>query len=307
MDVHLRDLRYFVAVAEELSFTAAAERLYLSQPALSKQIRGLESNLRTRLFDRDRRTVRLTAAGEALLSEARSLLSCWDDAQAVVADVAAADAQLLRVGTLTSIGRDLYPGVVGHFAKLQPDWRVELRSFAWGDPTAGLADRATDAAFLWLPIDAPDIAYQVLASERRFVALSSKHPLATRPIITFSDVANEPFVALPESAGPSRSFWLALEERGGQEPKIAAEVTSADETFEVVSSGAGVVLLAEGNAIIYARPGIVCVPVEDLGLAQLAVAWRRADRRSAVSAFVRSCAETIADSRRVPTVASETG
>jgi DNA-binding transcriptional LysR family regulator len=307
MDVHLRDLRYFVAVAEELSFTAAAERLYLSQPALSKQIRGLESSLRTRLFDRDRRTVQLTAAGLALLNEARSLLGCWDDAQVVVADAAASDARLLRIGTLTSIGRGLYRGVIDHFAKLQPGWRVELRSFGWGDPTAGLADRVSDAAFLWLPIDGPDIALRVLASESRFVALSSGHPLATRQAIRFSELMAESFVALPQSAGSSSSFWLAVEERGGREPRIAAEVTSADETFEVVSSGSGVVLLAAGNAIIYARPGIVCVPVEDLGPAQLAVAWRRGDRRNAVSDFVKSCAEALTDSRRVPTVASETG
>jgi DNA-binding transcriptional LysR family regulator len=300
MDVHLRDLRYFVAVAEELSFTAAADRLHLSQPALSKQVRGLESSFRTRLFDRDRRTVRLTAAGQALLGEARSLLGCWDNAQVLVADAAAADTQLLRVGTLTSIGRDLYPGVVDRFAKLQPEWRVELRSFGWGDPTAGLAERATDAAFLWLPIDAPGIAHQVLVSERRFVALSSKHPLATRQAISFADLMDEPIVALPDSAGPSRSFWLALEERRGREPRIAAEVTSADETFEVVSSGAGVALLAEGNAIIYARPGIACVPVEGLGPARLAVAWRHDDRRHAVSSFVKCCAQAVAESLGMP-------
>lgn len=89
MDVHLRDLRYFAAVAEELSFTRAAERLHLSQPALSKQIRGLERTLRVPLFDRDRRQVRLTAAGEALLDTARQVLAGWDDGTAAVADAAA--------------------------------------------------------------------------------------------------------------------------------------------------------------------------------------------------------------------------
>ena len=79
MDAHLRDLRYFVAVAEELNFTRAAERLHLSQPALSKQIRGLETTLRAQLFRRDRRQVELTAAGIALHTVARSLLQDWDD------------------------------------------------------------------------------------------------------------------------------------------------------------------------------------------------------------------------------------
>lgn len=170
MDAHLRDLRYFVAIAEELSFTRAAERLHLSQPALSKQIRGLETALRAQLLDRDRRQVKLTSAGETLLATARSLLEAWDEGVAAVADAAAQDSHLLRVGTLTSIGRAFYPGVINHFAKRQPGWRVELKSFAWGDPTAGLHDQTTDVAFLWLPIDDHDVAHHVLVSERRFVA-----------------------------------------------------------------------------------------------------------------------------------------
>src|SRR5258708_31904042 len=102
MDAHLRDLRYFVAVAEELNFTRAAERLHLSQPALSKQIRGLETTLRAQLFRRDRRQVELTAAGTALLAVARSLIRDWDDRGAVVPDAAAQDARGIPVGTPTS-------------------------------------------------------------------------------------------------------------------------------------------------------------------------------------------------------------
>ena len=101
MDAHLRDLRYFVAVADELNFTRAAERLHISQPALSKQIRGLETALRAQLFLRDRRRVSLTAAGQALLDVARPLLGRWDEGTAAVADAVAAEARRLRVGTLT--------------------------------------------------------------------------------------------------------------------------------------------------------------------------------------------------------------
>src|SRR3974390_1193411 len=117
MDAHLRDLRYFVAVAEELHFGRAAERLYMSQPALSKQIRSLEPTLRAHLFGRDRRRVELSAAGAALYAVARDLLRDWDDGVAVVADAAAQEARVLRVGTLTSIGRALYPAITARFAK----------------------------------------------------------------------------------------------------------------------------------------------------------------------------------------------
>jgi len=289
MDAHLRDLRYFVAVAEELNFTRAAERLHISQPALSKQIRGLETALRAQLFIRDRRQVCLTAAGSALLDVARPLLNRWDEGTAAVADAAAAEARRLRVGTLTSIGRDLYPSVLDYFAKREPGWRVELRSSSWADPTAGLRGHATDAAFLWLPLGADDIAVQVLTAEPRYAALSTGHRLAGRREIKFADIASEPFAALPRTAGPLREFWLATDQRAGRPAIIAAEVTSADEKFEIVSTGAAVALVSEGNAAVYDRPGIVCVPVGDLSPAQLAVGWRRDDPRRAVRSFVDSC------------------
>jgi len=295
MDAHLRDLRYFVAVAEELNFTRAAERLHVSQPALSKQIHSLETALRARFFDRDRRRVTLTPAGAALLQIARPLLRDWDKGAAAVAEAAAEDARTLRVGTLTSIGRALYPGVVSHFARREPGWHIQLRSFSWDDPTAGLRGQATDAAFLWLPVEADDIAVKVLVTERRLVALGTGHPLAGRREVEFADIADQPFVALPLTAGPLRDFWLATDQRGGKPPEVAAEATSADETFEIVSSGAAVHLIAEGNAVIYARPGIVCIPVNGLGPARLAVAWRRNDHRRAVRSFVHACLDCTRD------------
>jgi DNA-binding transcriptional LysR family regulator len=298
MDVHLRDLRYFVAVADELSFTRGAERLHLSQPALSKQVRGLETTLRARLLNRDRRQVSLTAAGAALHAAARGLLADWDEAVAVVADAAAAEAKVLRAGTLTSLGRALFPTVLENFAKRQPGWRVELRSFGWDDPTAGLRDRASDAAFVWLPAGDGDISYEVLATERRFVALSTGHPLAGRQAVEFAEIAAEPFAALPASAGPLRDFWLAVAERAGRPPRVAAEVTTADEVFEIVASGTAVTLLAEGNAVVYSRPGIACIPVTGLEPAQLAVAWRHGDRRTAVHDFIHACRDAAASTHR---------
>jgi DNA-binding transcriptional LysR family regulator len=135
----------------------------------------------------------------------------------------------------------------------------------------------------------PLIGSEVLAVERRFVALSAGHPLAGRSSVSFEEIAGEPVAALPASAGPARDFWLAADSRGDAPARVAAEVSTADEVFEVVASGAAIVLLAEGNAVIYSRPGIVCVPVSDLAPARLAIAWRRGDRRLAVRDFVRAC------------------
>ncbi len=205
---------------------------------------------------------------------------------------------MLRAGTLTSIGRALYPAVLEQFAKRQPGWRVELRSSDWGDPAAGLDERAVDVAFVWLPVDVAGIETAVLVTERRFVAVSARHPLAGRQSVAFSEIISEPFAALPASAGSLRDFWLGTAQRAGRPPHIAAEVSTADETFELVSSGAAITLLAEGNAHISARQGIVCIPVDDLDPARLAIAWRRDDRRPAVRDFIRACRDAATEAGR---------
>src|SRR3954447_11776614 len=103
MDVHLRDLRYFVAIAEHLHFTRAAEALHVSQPTLSKQVRALEGQLRVPLFERDRRAVRLTPAGAALLPHARAVLEAWSRAEQELAEAAAAHRATLVVGISTGL------------------------------------------------------------------------------------------------------------------------------------------------------------------------------------------------------------
>jgi DNA-binding transcriptional LysR family regulator len=295
MEVHLRNLRYFVAVAEELHFSRAAERLHVSQPALSKQIRQLERELRFPLFRRDRRRVELTAGGEALLPAARRLLADWaevlEDATALASD----EGKVLHVGFQTSVGGGLYQAVAARYAEVRPDWRLVLRLHDWSDPTSGLLDRTADVAFLWLPAGAErTIAVRVLRSERRFVALPTGHRLARRRALQIADLLDEPFVALPEEAGPLRDYWLALDERQGRPVRIGAEVATPDETFEAVATGHGVVLIAEGNTTVYARPGIVYRPVLDLEPSRLAVAWRRDDRRAAVRDLVGVAAEVAA-------------
>jgi DNA-binding transcriptional LysR family regulator len=120
--------RYFVAVAEELSFTkAATERLFISRPALSKQIRQLEATMRVRLFDRQQRGVRLTPAGEALLPHARGVVSCWDQTSELIAEVAATQRSRLTVGFQTSIGRGLRPIISARFGERQPRWSVDFQ------------------------------------------------------------------------------------------------------------------------------------------------------------------------------------
>lgn len=282
MDAHLRELRYFVAAAEESTVTAAAARLFVSQPALSKQLRALERRLGFDLFSRRPRGLELTPQGSALLPVARDLLALWDQGYAEAR--AAAHPQQLVVGMQTAVGRDLQRPAVARFRSALPGWTVSLRLVGWDDPTAGLGDGTSDVAFVWLPV-AGDFATRVLITEPRWVALPSQHPLADRSEIPFSMLLDEPFVALPAAAGPLRDFWLAVDERP-HPPVVAAEATAADEVLELVTAGVGVALLAVGNAGLYQRPGLTCRPVPDLPPAQLAVAWRSDDTRDAVRVFL---------------------
>lgn len=203
-DVHVRDLRYFVAVAEELHFTRAAEKLYVSQPALSKQIRALERQLGAELFRRDRQGVALTAAGAALLPYAQRVLAVWAEGAAALAEVGAAERSTLVVGMSTSPGRGgLLPAIRSRFTAARPEANVRLRQVSWDDPTAGLADGDADVAFVWLPLpDAERYGWTVVAEEPRLVALPDTHPLAARAEVDFADLVDEPFLALPPDSRP---------------------------------------------------------------------------------------------------------
>ncbi|NIK58232.1 LysR family transcriptional regulator [Kribbella shirazensis] len=282
MDAHLRELRYFVAAAEESTVTAAAARLFVSQPALSKQLRALERRLGFDLFDRGPRGLALTSQGSALLPVAREVLALWDRGYAEAR--AAAHPHQLVVGMQTAVGRDLQRPAVERFRARFPSWTVSLRLVGWDDPTAGLADGTSDVAFVWLPT-AADLATRVLISEPRWVALPTAHPLADRAEIPFELLLDEPFVALPSAAGPLRDFWLAVADRP-RPPVIAAEATAADEVLELVTAGVGIALLAEGNTDLYQRPGLTCRPVPNLPPAQLAVACRPDEPRKEVHHFI---------------------
>ena len=289
MDAHLRDLRYFVAVAEELSFTRAADRLFVSQPALSKQVRALEDQLRVRLFERDHRKVSLTAPGAALLPAAREMLQRWNEAQREISDAAASEAARLTVGMSTSVGRGLLSTIRARFAERRPTWQLHMRQINWDDATAGLATGEVDVAFIWLPIPNQDqFNTRVVATEPRWVAFPSDHWLSTRDEVDFKELLDEPFLALPETAGPLRDYWLALSDRPANPPRIAGTVSNAEETFAAIEGGTGLALLASGNAAIYGRPGVSAIPVTNLSPSELALAWRPDDHRSVIRDLVEA-------------------
>ncbi|MFI0975710.1 LysR family transcriptional regulator [Streptomyces sp. NPDC021093] len=290
-DVDTRLLRCFVAVAEEGTLTRAAERLYVSQPALTKQVKQLEAQLGVVLFVRSRAGMALTDAGRALAGRAPGLLGEWDEVVRATRAAAGRSARVLRVGFVASAANEATEGIVAEFARLRPGWRVDLRQAGWSRPAAGLAEGEVDVALLRLPFPGQEsLRVEELFSEDRWVVLAAGHPLAVRDEIAFRELWDEPFVAAPAETGAWRDHWLGADERDGRPVRIGAVTDQPDEWLSAIANGYGIALAPESAARYYARPGIVYRPVSGVGPTRVGVVWAPSDDDNpVVRDFVRCC------------------
>jgi DNA-binding transcriptional LysR family regulator len=291
MDVNTRLLRYFAAVAAEGNLTRAAERLLMSQPALTKQIGQLEDQLGVRLFTRSRAGMTLTAAGEALAGATPAVLASWDQALRETKAAASSAARVLRVGFMSSAANEATQQIIAAFARRRPGWRVDMQQAAWSDPTAGLAAGDVDAALLRLPFPGQDdMRTEVLLTEPRWVALPAAHPLAVCDQVPFRQLWDEPFIAATAETGWWRDYWLATGEREGHPVRIGAVTDQPDAWLTAIANGDGIALTPESAARYYARPGITYRPVTGVSPSQVCIAWPPAnDTNPAVQDFVRCC------------------
>ncbi|MER6170861.1 LysR family transcriptional regulator [Streptosporangium sp. NPDC001681] len=294
MDIDTRLLRYFIAVAEEGSLTRAAERLFVSQPALTKQIKQLEIQLGMRLFTRSRAGMALTEPGQALAKRVPALLAGWDQVLRETKHVANRAARVLRVGFMASAANEATQHIVAAFARRRPGWRVDMRQAAWSNPAAGLADGDVDVALLRLPFPGQDtLRVEVLFAEPRWVALPTAHPFATRDLIPFRDLWDEPFVAALSETGRWRDYWLAADERDGHPVRVGAVTDHPDDWLSAIANGYGIALAPESAARFYARPGVTYRPVGGVSPSQVGVAWAPAgDTDPVIQDFVRCCMES---------------
>lgn len=290
MDVDTRLLRYFATVAEEANLTRAADRLYVSQPALTKQVRQLEALLGVTLFVRSRAGMALTEPGRALAERVPALLAGWDDVLRTTKGAASRAAKVLRVGFIASAANEATPRIIAAFGKRQPGWRVDMRQASWTNPTAGLADADVDVAIVRLPFPGEEnFRVEVLLTEPRWVALPATHPLAGRDEIPFRELWDEAFVAAPRETGAWRDYWLGVDEREG-EPRIGAVTDQPDEWLSAIANGYGVALAPASAARFYARPGVTYRPVTGISPTTVAVAWApSADTNDLVRSFVGCC------------------
>jgi DNA-binding transcriptional LysR family regulator len=276
-------VQYFVAVAEELHFGRAAERLHIAQPSLSHQIRRLEQQLGVTLFDRDSRRVELTDAGRALLSEGRRLLAHSERTTRLVRSVSA---ERLTVGFYGSAASALLPDLLRSFNEEHPSAEVSVRELLL-DQIDELLAGGVDVAFTRLLPGQADVELEVIAREPRVVALPAPHPLSGQPTLRFTDLREESFITNPvveASAPPKR--WLAEQARHGLPGRIAAEAASVQEILTLVAAGKGVCVVPASVAQHYPRADVVYVEMSDADPAVVSLAWPRGGQRPIVGAFI---------------------
>ena len=271
-DVSLRLLRYFEVLGSELNFRRAAEKLFISQPALSASIRHLEEMIGERLFDRDTRSVALTAVGREWLPHVRAALAAVDSALEAAAMLV--DHGTVRIGYLIGTGADLLFQLLDGADRAFPDMTIETAEYDFADPTAGLASGATDIALLRPPVDVPGMEMAVAAEESWVACLPRAHRLAGRSELRIEELLDEPIVAAPESAGIWRDYWIAADARDGRPAIIAAEAATYEAEATMVARGVGLSFTTSSMLRLYERPGIQFVPIVNRPTSYTSVAWR---------------------------------
>lgn len=282
-----RDLRYFVAVAERLSFSRAAEDLPLSQSALSEAVRRLEAEVGTRLLRRDSRHVELTGPGEVLLADARDVLAQFDRAIDRAERAGRGELGRLRVGFEASGAGELSTLARARFAREHPAVRVEPKRFDWGGEAAGLREGACDVAFVWLPNDLSGLEAEEVTSERRYVGLPTAHRLARKPQVSIMELKHEPIMWTRRAPRVWVDWWAVNPRPDGSEPVWGPENENVEEMLEQVAEGAAVCITPRSMATHYARPDLAWVPIADIEPLRIALCWRRGDDSALVSSFAR--------------------
>lgn len=308
--VETRELRYFLALAEELHFGRAAERLGIAQPPLSRAIRQLEQRLGVQLLERTTRHVALTPAGAVLAEEA----------PAALASVAGAARRAQRAGEVhprlaLALKADSDAGLLpGMLAEYQADgvWpSPELLLGGWGEQVRMLRDGRADVALLHAPFDAHGLDAEPLLSEPRVVALAAAHRLTRRRRLTLADLAGEPFPRWEGEGGEEIApLWCGRHPEAGRGPRPGAlppehapgpPAADLSQMLRLVELGRAVAFVPASVAARYTRDELAYRPVVGLTPLTLVVAWPERSRSLATAAFVRA-ASTVAKRRTEPTV-----
>jgi len=304
-DIEVRELRYFIAVAEERGIARAAQRLGMTQPPLSRAIRKMERRLGVQLFERGHRHITLTPAGRTLFDEARGVLDVISAATQRTRRAAEATPKLI-VTAKPGIASTLLQRIVDHYSKYSqlPDTpSIEITVSGYGRQADMLRRGLADVALLTTPFDDRGLAMEPLVSEPRVAALPVGHELVEREPLYCKDLYAWPIPRWPHSTLAERIFWTGRDRdpdfhRNGHDPAVPESmlpmgpiVHDVGELLEVVSLGQAVALIPASVAERNPRSDICYRPVLDASPSTIAIAWREQARDRSIARFVRTALE----------------
>ncbi|MEZ5155734.1 MAG: LysR family transcriptional regulator [Solirubrobacterales bacterium] len=293
MDFELRHLRYFLAVAEELHFGRAAGRVGVAQPAISQQIQRLETAVGARLFDRNRREVRLTPAGLAFREYAQRAVADAELGARAAQRAAAGTIGHITVGFLETAAGSIVPQTVRQFRTERPDVDLTLRELGISPQIDGLQSGRLDVGFLRPPIDADGLVLEKLVDDDLAAAIPSGHRFAGRRSIDMAQIVDEPLVMLSREVVPGLyDQVLAVCQEAGGAADIAQEATSIQAVLGLVAADLGLAVLPDSVRQL-SRTGIEFVSISPRHHSALLIASRRDDHSPLVAAFI-SAARTVA-------------
>lgn len=284
----LRQLRYFIAVAETLHFGRAAAALHISQPPLSRSIVELEDRVGTRLLARTRRRVELTPEGARFLVEARRVLSQLEHAVLDVRGIAAGTTGRLRIGFVSLADYGVLPRLLKAYKATRPGVALALREMLSPEQAAALAAGELDFGLLLPPVAGVSLEHLVVQRERFVTALPARHPLARRPgRVALRELGEEAFVMVPRDIAPGLYDIVAgLAARAGFAPRVAQEAIQMQTVVSLVSSGLGVAVVP-GSIANLGRRGVVYRELADPHpRLELWLAWQRSSLSAAGREFV---------------------
>jgi DNA-binding transcriptional LysR family regulator len=288
--MEFRHLTYFVAVAGELHFRRAAERLHIAQPALSQQIARLEAELGVELLARTKRSVALTDAGRVFLDDARELLEKREQAVVRAQRAAAGHDGVLRAGFVGPAIYTVLHTVVRSYRAAYPDVSLTLHELPTGQQIDRLLSGALDVGLVRLPLAHERITTAGVMSEPIVAVLPEDHRLSGASVIDLAALAPEPFVMVPRSREPAAfDRYVGLCAAAGFSPRIVQEAEQIHTIVELVGAGLGIALGPASLANLH-RPGVVYRPISAPAGSWLhtGIAWRSDNSSALVQAFVRA-------------------
>lgn len=282
MELDLRKVRYFVVLADERHFGRAAERLFIAQPVLSRQIRRLEDELGVTLIDRAERRFTLTVAGERLALDARPLLAAAEAALRAVRR-SAQGTRALKVGFAAGLsGAPALRILEGR----EPGVTVDLLQIDWHEQGEVLLDGRVDVALVRLPLAREGLVLVPLFTEPRLAMLPIDHPLAKEATLSIRQLAEDPVIRHVDAPAAWEAFSTIDPRPDGRSPRRGPAVRNVAENLEQIAAGRAIAFAPESTALSYVHPGVVTVPVSDIPPAEVCIGHRDGAVPALVTAFV---------------------